>query len=84
MCWSLPLITSDFGPLPEINHEGETGLVFETGDVEALADRIALLASDPQLRQRMGERGRQRVAREFAEERMVNDTFGIYESVVKR
>ena len=35
-------------------------------DVAALADRLALLAGDPELRRRLGDAGRRRVAARFS------------------
>lgn len=42
--------------------DGSTGMVFPAGDEEALAARISALASAPELRARLGERARAKVA----------------------
>ena len=54
------VIASDVGGVPEIVLDGETGLLFPGGDVGALADRIARLAADRALRDRLGAAGRER------------------------
>jgi hypothetical protein len=41
----------------EIVRDGETGLLYPPGDIPALADAIAQLLADPELRTRLGERG---------------------------
>ncbi len=49
-------------------HE-ETGLIFEKGNVQALADTLARLIADPELRERLGKAGRKWVERERTWER---------------
>ena len=44
--------------------DGETGLLFCTGDVAHLADRILVAARDPGLRARIGRQARRSVARQ--------------------
>lgn len=62
---SLPVVCSDAGGLPENVADGETGFVIPRRDPQALAAKLAQLASDPGLRQRMGQAGRERVLRSF-------------------
>jgi len=47
--------------------EGETGLLFEAGDVRQLAQGMRALAGDASLRRRMGQRARKRAQRDFAQ-----------------
>jgi glycosyltransferase involved in cell wall biosynthesis len=47
--------------------DGETGLLIPAGDAQALADVLRRLAKDPDLRARMGSRGRARAEDRFAE-----------------
>ena len=54
----LPVVAGDSGGAPDAVLDGETGWVVRGGSVEESADRIATLLGDPELRQRMGERGR--------------------------
>lgn len=57
----LPVVTSDADGLSENVADGLTGFVVPRRDSEALADKLALLAGDEALRQKMGIAGRQRV-----------------------
>ncbi len=68
--------------VPWVNQHGETGLVVPPGDVMALKNALNTLVSDPDLRARMGERGRARVEREFSTERMAGQAATMYESAV--
>jgi glycosyltransferase involved in cell wall biosynthesis len=56
------LIASDIPAAREVLEDGETGLLFPTADVSALADRILVAAGDPDLRGRIGRQARRRVS----------------------
>lgn len=60
MAHGLPVIASGQGGLAEIVVPGETGLLVPPGDGTRLADAIASLADDAQLRRSFGEAGRLR------------------------
>jgi glycosyltransferase involved in cell wall biosynthesis len=81
MACGLPLVTSDFGPLPEINVAGETGLVVTARDAGALAGAFRTLADDPALARRYGAAARARAERFFGRERMVDETVRLYQSL---
>lgn len=50
-----PIITSDeVGAAQDLVRDGENGFVFPAGDVEALADRMREVLSDPERAERMG------------------------------
>jgi len=52
------------GPADLVRH-GVDGLLAKCGDVDDLRKQLQLLIDDPELRTRMGEAGRERVAKEF-------------------
>ncbi|GHA99330.1 glycosyl transferase family 1 [Streptomyces tendae] len=54
----LPVVAGDSGGAPDAVLDGETGWVVRGEDPNESADRITTLLADPQLRGRMGERGR--------------------------
>jgi len=51
------VIASDMGSRRELVGDGETGILYPTGDVNRLAEAIEKLASAPELGQRMGRAG---------------------------
>jgi glycosyltransferase involved in cell wall biosynthesis len=51
------VIASDFGAIPELVVDGETGLLFPKADAGALAAKLATAIDDPALRRRLGEAG---------------------------
>ncbi|EHN73576.1 glycosyltransferase family 4 protein [Streptomyces coelicoflavus] len=54
----LPVVAGDSGGAPDAVLDGETGWVVHGNDPNESADRITALLADPDLRRRMGERGR--------------------------
>jgi glycosyltransferase involved in cell wall biosynthesis len=65
MAAGLPVVASRVGGVPEQVSHGETGLLVEPGDPDALAAALQLLATDPALRLRLGAAGRERAERFF-------------------
>ena len=62
----LPVVASRHGGIPELVHDGTTGVLTPEGDFLALFQALQLLAGDPSRRKRLGEAGRQLVEREFS------------------
>ena len=60
MAAGLAVVASDIGQLREMVVEGETGLLVEPGDVDALTEALGRLATRPELAQRLGAAGRRR------------------------
>lgn len=65
MAMGKPVIASAVGGLVDIVADGETGFAVPPGDAGALAECIAALLDDPDLRRRMGAAGRARAEREY-------------------
>jgi glycosyltransferase involved in cell wall biosynthesis len=78
MAAGIPVITSDYGGLPEIVADGREGLVVPHGTVDELAEAMRQLALDPGARARMGMAGRERVLKEFSLESFATRTVDIY------
>ncbi len=65
MAMEIPCVTTRITGIPELIEHGRDGLLTAPSDVGGLADAIAKLMDDPQLRQRLGKNGRQRVLRDY-------------------
>lgn len=65
MASGLPIVSTLLSGIPELVEDGRTGFLVPPADAGTLADALECLARDPDLRRRMGEAGRERVAREF-------------------
>ena len=56
--YSLPVIGTRVGGIPEIVHEGENGYLFEKENIEELADRIEILVNNREVREMMGRKSK--------------------------
>ena len=72
MACGLLVIGSTAGGTPEILVDGKNGLAFKAGDSKMLAEKIALAASDPDLRTRLARAARSTVEENFTIEAMVD------------
>jgi phosphatidylinositol alpha-1,6-mannosyltransferase len=61
------------GGVPEAVQHGVTGLLVSGDDASELAQAITELATNPELRRRMGDAGRARVVREFTWDRSASE-----------
>lgn len=64
-----------------VRHE-DNGLLVPARDAAALAAAIGRLIDNPDQRQRMGGRGRQRAVEEFSQERVIEATLAVYREVL--
>jgi glycosyltransferase involved in cell wall biosynthesis len=83
MAAGLPVVATRAGALPEVVVDGETGILVDRGDTQGLAAAIRKLLSDPQLRARMGNAGRERVQRLFTWERSVARLEELYDGILR-
>ncbi len=82
MSHGLPIVTTRIGGNPEVVTDGEHGLLVPVEDPDALAAALARFAGDPELRRKLGEAGRQRVAKEFSFSEMTRKYEAIYDRLV--
>jgi glycosyltransferase involved in cell wall biosynthesis len=76
-----PVVATRLGSLPELVRDGETGLLFEPGDVPGFAACIDALAGDEALRARMGSRAREMLRRDYSEEHHCERLLALFETV---
>jgi glycosyltransferase involved in cell wall biosynthesis len=81
MAMAKPVVAFNHGALPEIVVNGQTGVLIDSGDEEALAAAIVDLLRDPSLRLRMGQAGRARAVAEFAIDRVVTQVSEVFHTV---
>lgn len=65
MAMQLPVVSTNHSGIPEVVHDGRTGLLVPPADVSALALALARLLDDPELGRLMGLNGRQFVLDNF-------------------
>lgn len=84
MSCAVPVVATTGGALPEVvGVSGETGLLVEPNDPEALVDAIRQLLDDPAQRRRLGDNGRRRVIQRFTWEVTARGTAACYEAILK-
>ena len=67
-----PVVSTDVGSIDESVKEDKTGYLVLPGDSDKLSERWAQLLSDPALRSRLGEAGRQHVVENCSLQSMTN------------
>jgi glycosyltransferase involved in cell wall biosynthesis len=75
------VVASHLPGLAEVIVDGETGFLVPPGDKIALARQTRVLLNDGGLRERMGQAGRERVAREFSVGAAVRCARALYEQL---
>jgi glycosyltransferase involved in cell wall biosynthesis len=76
------VVATRVGGVADVVEDGVTGLLVSPGDTHALAQRLALLAADPDRRREMGEAGRRRVLERYTVSRLVDDVDRLYRELL--
>jgi glycosyltransferase involved in cell wall biosynthesis len=71
LTYGVPVIATSIGAVTDIVQDGETGLLIEPHDTEAVAESISLLLGDPDKCRRFGELGRRRSLERYSWPRTV-------------
>jgi glycosyltransferase involved in cell wall biosynthesis len=82
MSCGLPVVATDCSSFPELIDDGKGGFLCPLGDVDAFADKIRLLAQNPQLRRGMGDYNRAKVEKMFTLDRMICQYQELFEEVL--
>lgn len=83
MLHAKPVIASRIGGLPEIVDDGITGLLFEPGNAEDLAEKIQYLWDRPDLCRQMGQAGREKALREYSPEKHYDRLMAVYKKAIE-
>jgi glycosyltransferase involved in cell wall biosynthesis len=78
----LPVVGFAAGGVVEAVAHGETGLLVEPEDSDALGTAIARLVDDPDLAAGLGAAGRERMQKEFSIATMADKHVALYEAVL--
>lgn len=83
MISGLVVVATSTGGTTEILTDGENGLLFAPGDADDLAQKIARLMDDPELRQRLARAGKQTVLERFTMTRMMDEIESFLQEVAR-
>jgi glycogen synthase len=78
MACGKPVVVADAGGLPEMVKNDATGLVFETGNADALASRTLELCESPRLAERLGAAARESAVAECSPDVIYDHTMDLY------
>ncbi len=81
MSCGTPVIATDGGSLPEV--VGDAGIVVPHSNPPALANAIAAMLDNPEMRARYGQAGRERILAEFKWERAAREYADIYRQTIE-
>jgi sugar transferase (PEP-CTERM/EpsH1 system associated) len=81
MAAGVPAVASDVGGNSEIVRDGESGLLYPSGDEARLAQLLTDLIEQPARRSQLGRAGQERVMREFTMAAMISKYEALYERV---
>jgi glycosyltransferase involved in cell wall biosynthesis len=78
-----PVVANRVGGVPDVVRDGVDGFLVEPGDIEGAAERLEELARDEELRERLGESGRERVRARYSVTRLLDDVDRLYRSLLE-
>lgn len=77
-----PVVATSVGGIPEQVDVGRTGFLVSPGDALGLAERVAQLLSDPDLREEMGRQAAETARRRYGLDQQVNAYLEWYREVI--
>lgn len=83
MAAGVPVVATAVGGVPEMVSHGDSALLIEPGDCEAMTSAIAALLSDGELARRLARRAREIVVERHAPEARTRRLVEIYESLTR-
>lgn len=84
MALEKPVVATSVGGNVELVEDNATGFLIPAETPQALADAILTLLDNPEQARAMGERGKEKITREFNLERMIRDYETLYEKTLKK
>lgn len=77
------VIGSNIGGIPELIDEGVTGLLFEPGNFDDLAEKVSFLIDHPALQIEWGQNARYRVETAYHSERYYRSIMALYQQLIQ-
>ncbi len=82
LAFGVPCVSTNAGGLPEVNRHGETGFTVNIGDLDAFAEAILNILSDPALARAMSQRGREVAVTEFSAAKIIPQYLKYYKKIL--
>ncbi|MFN4226732.1 MAG: glycosyltransferase [Candidatus Ratteibacteria bacterium] len=84
MGYGIASIATDVGDVPYIIENGQTGYIVKKGDYKKIAEKIIELIENKSLREKIGQKAREKVKKDFCFEEMVKAYASIYNKVDRK
>ena len=81
MSLGTPVLGGNVGGIAEVIEDGTTGLLYPSGDQEALAEQMMVVTKDQRLRQKLIKEGKNR-SKHFQPENIVDQHLDLYKSLL--
>lgn len=82
MACGVPVVGADTGEIPNVI--GDAGLVFQSGNVDDLHEKLSMIFQDNRLRNVLREKGLARVHSQFTQRHIAERTYEVYKSVLRQ
>lgn len=79
-----PIVASNIPGCREITRDGENGILIPAGDSDSLIEALEKLIVSPELRRKMGKRGREIVNEDFSLEMVNSQTLALYRKLLEK
>ncbi len=79
-----PVIATNVGGTPELILDGVTGYLIPHQDIDGLQEKIEFLLDNPDIKTKMGSKGRERITKEFGLEKMADQFICLYNELQKK
>jgi glycosyltransferase involved in cell wall biosynthesis len=82
MASGLPIVTTNVGESRHVIEQDHNGLIVKPGDPEGLAEALARMIDDRELRESMGRLAREKFKKTYTVDKMVENYESVYEDLV--
>jgi glycosyltransferase involved in cell wall biosynthesis len=80
MACGVPVVGSSSGEIPNVI--GKAGLIFKEGNIDDLRDKLILLLSNKDLRNKLGKLGREKTVKHYSWRSIAGQTINLYEQLM--
>lgn len=84
MAMGKPVVSTDVGDVPLYVQDGDKGFIVAEGDSDGMAEKIAQLAADEDMRHEFGKRARETAVRELNPKRCADRHLAAYTAILKQ
>jgi glycosyltransferase involved in cell wall biosynthesis len=79
----LPIISTIHNGIPDVVKHNETGFLVDEGDFKEMGEYLCLLSEKPDMWEKFGKAGRNRVIKKFKQSTQVRKIITLYEKLIK-